>query len=197
LDGRGNPIKCRSLLESGSQTRLAQLLEAKKDFIYMPVFGINEKCTVIIKHKINATVRSRVTDFTVNLDFLVLSRITGNIPTTAVDTTTWKIPANIQLTDPDFGTPQTIDMLLGAEVFFDVWFNHSKTVHSGGSQHACYRHTPTKPTAACSSFCGLVNHSNTDLLDQMRKFWELESCDDKKKPQHGRKSDGAKFHLHT
>jgi hypothetical protein len=54
LDGRGNSIKYRALLDSGSQAsfiteRLVQLLGAKNDSIHMPVFGINEKFTVI-KH---------------------------------------------------------------------------------------------------------------------------------------------------
>lgn len=31
----------------------------------------------------------------------------------------WKIPANIELADPEFHKPARIDLLLGAEAFFD------------------------------------------------------------------------------
>jgi putative N-acetylmannosamine-6-phosphate epimerase len=82
LSSYGIPIYARALLDSGSQAyfipeNLAQSIRAKKQSIHMPVYGISKKSTVITQ-KITATIQSLVTKYMKELEFLVVSKITGN-----------------------------------------------------------------------------------------------------------------------
>lgn len=64
--------------------------------------------------------RSRHNGYQVNLNFLVLSKITGELPSISVDTTSWEIPRNITLADSSFNVKGKIDLLVGAEVFHQI-----------------------------------------------------------------------------
>jgi len=50
----------------------------------------------------------------------MLPRITNNIPVSAIDRSKLKIPENVLLADNAFNEPQRIDMLIGAELFYDL-----------------------------------------------------------------------------
>jgi len=50
---------------------------------------------------------------------LVVPKITGPLPNKKVNAM-FNIPDNIKLADPLFYTPQKIDILIGAEHFFDI-----------------------------------------------------------------------------
>jgi hypothetical protein len=89
-DSAGTPCLCRALLDSGSQSNfitehLSQLLKLKKTPTNLNVFGINEK-TTIIKRKIQAQIKSRMTEYSVCLDFIILPSITGNVPMSPINT---------------------------------------------------------------------------------------------------------------
>jgi hypothetical protein len=55
------------------------------------------------------------------LDFFVLPKLTTNVPSMIVTTFNSNLPVGlVALADPGFGTPQAMDMILGAEIFFDL-----------------------------------------------------------------------------
>jgi Putative peptidase (DUF1758) len=158
---------------------------AKRRTINTPVSGISRK-TTLIKHEITATIKSRTSPFIVTLDFLVLPQITGNMPSITLETKGWNLPQNIQLADPHFYAPQKIDMLLGAEIFFDIWANHQLKLQNGlpslnetlfGWVLAGKLGTSSQLNLnSNATFCGCVAQAD-DLSDQVKKFWELESCE--------------------
>lgn len=80
--------------------------------------GINEK-TSIIRHKTTAVVSSHYAPFKKTMEFSVMNKITGNLPTQIVDIKKLALPAGKILSDPKFYEPSKIDMLLNAEVFYD------------------------------------------------------------------------------
>ena len=49
------------------------------------------------------------------------------IPSTYVDSSDWGIPEGLMLADENFNRPNSIDILLGAEVFFEVLCHDKKT----------------------------------------------------------------------
>ena len=49
-----------------------------------------------------------------------MSNITGTTPSTQLDTSTWKIPSDIKLADEHFDQPGSIDLLIGADLFYDI-----------------------------------------------------------------------------
>jgi len=120
----GNMIPCRALLDSGSQTNfiteeLAQMLKLKKVKIEHSINGIGETSQRVTS-AVWRLIKSRINNsYTLNIRMLVVPKITGHLPNKKVNAM-YNIPDNIKLADPLFHTPQKIDILIGAEHFFDI-----------------------------------------------------------------------------
>jgi len=50
----------------------------------------------------------------------MLSHITATAPSTKLDTRSWKIPKDIKLADEHFDQPGSIDLLRGADLFYEM-----------------------------------------------------------------------------
>ncbi|XP_046397397.1 uncharacterized protein LOC124164213 isoform X3 [Ischnura elegans] len=123
-DFQGEKHLFRVLLDSGSQAnfiseRMAQFLQLKRKRGYSSVSGISGSETKVY-HIVNATLSSRIGGYNVSLDFLVLPKISRDIPYLHIDISRLQLPSDIQLADPDFHRPQRVDGLLGAEVFWEL-----------------------------------------------------------------------------
>ncbi|XP_077286865.1 uncharacterized protein LOC143911727 [Arctopsyche grandis] len=113
-------IKCRTLLNSGSQVNYVTRSFAKRnsfklESIQQKIIGIanQESCARQITE---ITIRSATTNYSANILCLVLPEITGAIPTVMLNQQLISIPTGIQLSDPLWNKPAAIDLLLGAEV---------------------------------------------------------------------------------
>ncbi|XP_037819937.1 uncharacterized protein LOC119609284 [Lucilia sericata] len=184
----GNFILARALLDSGSQPNLiteelAQLLRLKREGGRLNLNGICETNSYS-KSCVNLPVTSRVNSTQFTSKFWVLSSITNLQPDHSISTTSLEIPKNIELADPCFHKPQKIDLLIGAEIFFDLisvgqiksgpslpilqktslgWIVTGKYNQSKGSN------ANNKVFHINSS---IENESNIDSI--VKKFWELE-----------------------
>lgn len=69
--------------------------------------------------EVSATVTSRLQRFSMSTEFLVIEKVTNNQPSTSLPLTHWKPPPNMELADPDFHVSAPIDLVLGAQHFFD------------------------------------------------------------------------------
>ena len=87
-------------------------------------------------------------DQTLPVDAVILHKVTTDLPShpTCFDQS-WKHLLNIQLADPEFGTPSNIDILLGADVF-------SRAMCHGG------RFGPPGSPSACRTCFGWVLSSS-------------------------------------
>ncbi|XP_055623180.1 uncharacterized protein LOC129766628 [Toxorhynchites rutilus septentrionalis] len=122
IDANGKAHPARALLDNGSQSniiseRLCQLLRLERNKINIPVFGVGEAFSNI-KHSVWTTIRSRKCNFEIGLDFLVMPRITIDLPVVSTFTDNWCASSNLFLADPTFNKTGAIDILLGAEHFF-------------------------------------------------------------------------------
>ncbi|KAF9791347.1 hypothetical protein SFRURICE_021513 [Spodoptera frugiperda] len=54
------------------------------------------------------------------LDCYVISKVSSSIPSTYVHKDNISLPSNIVLADPNFYTPSSIDILVGAEIFWGI-----------------------------------------------------------------------------
>ncbi|XP_055633093.1 uncharacterized protein LOC129773505 [Toxorhynchites rutilus septentrionalis] len=104
---------------------------------------------------------------------------TKDLPSVSVDVSTWDIPNGIQLADPSFYKPSNIDVIIGAELFFDI-FNPSERILLGnslpwlinskvgwivsGNTHQKYTNIPFACNIATTS----------DLHRDMERFWSIE-----------------------
>jgi len=127
-------VKCRALLDSASQghfvtEHLVQQLNLRKFKAQTPVQGINEG-TETIHYAASLEIKSRFSNWETKMDCVVLPKITGMIPATFVDSSDWGILEGLMLADENFNRPNSIDILLGADVFFEV-LCHDKMTRPG------------------------------------------------------------------
>jgi len=115
----------------------------------------------------------------------VLPKIIGMIPATIVDSSDWDIPEGLVLADEVFNRLNSIDILLGADMFFEVLLHGKKTrpgtypvlqdtdlgwIVAGKIPLAAPEEVPRK-----SFFI-----RNNDNLDHRRqRFWETENLPNK------------------
>ncbi|KAF2887496.1 hypothetical protein ILUMI_18677, partial [Ignelater luminosus] len=117
-------IIARGLLDSGSQSsfithRIIKKLNLKTFDNNLTVMGISENITRIQK-SVNLNIESCVYHYMINVNCAVADKITTNLPQFEFDTGSINIPNNIVLSDTSFNKPGNIDVLLGANVFFQI-----------------------------------------------------------------------------
>ena len=176
-------VKCRALLDSGSQSnfiteKLYQKLNIRSDKIDIPVIGINGTKTSISKI-INTNIGSVHNKFTARLSFLVIPHITDKIPTTIIVSKELGIPNKIKLADPHFNVPENVDVLIGASIFFDllcvgqIKLGRNKPIMQksklgwilSGSLTDYANSFKPQVTTLCSF---------REIDEQLKRFWELE-----------------------
>jgi hypothetical protein len=123
-DEKGEMHQCRALLDSGSQSNfisseLALKLHLKSIPTNVAVSGIAGN-HARIKSSIRTTLSSKQNKFNIAVNCLVLDRVTNNIPTRAINKSLINIPKNLRLADPEFNKPSKIDLLIGAELFWQL-----------------------------------------------------------------------------
>ncbi len=109
--------------------------------------------------------------------------ISANHPDHNINVNGWKIPHNIKLADPEFQKSQKIDMLLGAETFFDLLAVGQ--IKSGPNQPTLqktllgwivsgkYVSSVSPPPEANSTLCQ-AEEDLTSINSVVQKFWALE-----------------------
>ncbi|XP_062542191.1 uncharacterized protein LOC134210180 [Armigeres subalbatus] len=118
-DDEGSRFPARALLDSGSESnfiaeRLSQRLRTHREKVDISVLGIGQAASKV-KHRIQAMVCSRITDFSRNVNFLVLPKVTADLPTAKINMNGWKMPEGISLADPAFFSPCAVDMVLSID----------------------------------------------------------------------------------
>nr|CAH7716528.1 unnamed protein product [Callosobruchus chinensis] len=179
-------INARALLDCGSQssfitTSLCERLTLTKTKHKLAVSGIDNKLTYA-NYKCDVKIKSIVGSYSFTLSCFVLDKITANIPDVPIDSSYLNIPVNIQLADPDFDTPQSIDILIGANAFWDLLSQgrislgaHLPVLHN---THLGWVIAGAMDIPVSKSHCNLS--TNIAIQDQLTKFWEVEEVSTKK-----------------
>ncbi|XP_055614812.1 uncharacterized protein LOC129761130 [Toxorhynchites rutilus septentrionalis] len=121
VDAFGQMHPARALLDSASQPnliteRLAQLLRVKRDRVNVTIMGAGQ-LSKPVSESIFTQVKSRSSDFCCDVSFLVMNKVTANLPAQDVSRIGWRIPKEITLAYPEFHRSQPIDLVLGAKHF--------------------------------------------------------------------------------
>ena len=187
----GKYIPCRALLDSASQLnfiteRLCQQLRIKRSKVNISISGISDISSQS-KYEITSTIKSRINNFSTELDMLVLHKITESQPNWFTNISDWNIPSNIQLADPLFYQPHEIDMLIGADTFFNllsvgqIKLNAEqpilhKTVFGWIVAGNLFQGNQTSKTCLQVNNTIINNSINNDFLDKsLQRFWEIEN----------------------
>lgn len=186
LDKYGNPHPCRVLLDNGSESSfmsqsMASILSLPKSQTEVSVSGLNPE-PIRIKNIVKACIMSRHSNYERNIECLIAPSISDVIPSQPIFLNPEdKIPEIYQLADPFYNVPSKIDLILGAEMFFEIF--QSRQVPIGETQLflkqsqlgwiVCGSHCSKQSVTKSHCGFGIVD----DLSTQLRKFWEIESCE--------------------
>lgn len=180
-----NSTPVRALLDSGSTTnliseRLARLVSATIDKRRTVIGGVGDSSTrtsgtCFIK------ISSRVSGQIFEVHASTLPKVGDSYPPTPIDIGSWNIPTNVQLADPMFNKPQSIDLLIGSGLF---WHLLRSDRISLGPELPLLQDTelgyvvvgPVRQGPLQSTFKTTANVSNDqDLNVIVRRFWELDT----------------------
>ncbi|KAG7188150.1 hypothetical protein KM043_013369 [Ampulex compressa] len=123
-DDAGRPIRCRALLDAGSQVnfvsrRFLGTLKLRPRLTNVSISGINDTVSSV-NHAVQLRLRSRFNTFTATIDCLVADRVTENLPAMTLQLKQIEIPHHIKLADPQFYVSSGIDLLIGADIFWQL-----------------------------------------------------------------------------
>ncbi|XP_050312232.1 uncharacterized protein LOC126747553 [Anthonomus grandis grandis] len=179
-DNKGNMDKVKAVLDSGSQScfiseELCQKLGLITTEANINISGITNSVTPI-RLKCHLSIFSCTSDFSSNISCYVLKRITDNLPIFDFNVTKWQIPSNVILADPDFNVSSKIDLLIGAELFWDLLTNGRFNLGKGMPilQNTVFGHIVSGhiPVAALNTQCYLVNSQK--IHECLERFWYTE-----------------------
>ncbi|XP_062542202.1 uncharacterized protein LOC134210190 [Armigeres subalbatus] len=130
-------------------------------------------------------VRSRVSPFSRELDFLILPKVTVNLPTISVKIDGWSIPSGIELADPAFFESKEVDIVLGIESFFD-FFETGRRISLGEQlptlNDSVFGWVVCGGTSIASNSlqlsCNISTSEGLDLL--LERFWQCEELGSEK-----------------
>lgn len=178
-DDKNNYHTIRALLDNGSQhcfitESLCKKLNVELIQSTVTVTGVGNSVTQSTQ-LCEINIRSKASDYNTRLKYLVLPRITAQLHSLGTNSNLI-IPDNVKLADPNFYSPTRIELLIGADKFWELlndglirlskgpylqntklgWVIsgvvHDKTLHSKSVQ------------------CNFTQTLDT----QLRMFWELE-----------------------
>ncbi|CAH2227057.1 jg22783 [Pararge aegeria aegeria] len=170
----------RTLLDSGSERCLIK--QSLCDVLNIPVIQSAQEIRGVGNTVTQATltcdieIKSRTSSYTTRLQCIVLSNITSTVPAIPKQDAHFKIPSNLQLADPDFYESQSIDILIGADKFWDLLSQGKIRLPSGPYlQNTRLGWIISGPVHnnACKTGHVQCNFSQT-VNEQLRLFWEIE-----------------------
>ncbi|XP_033218228.1 uncharacterized protein LOC117173695 [Belonocnema kinseyi] len=184
VNTQGESKSCRVFLDTGSQANfitesVASFLKLNRKLVDISVSCV-ENISTEIKHSVSATLKSRFSKYSKNLEFLVLNRITKTMPSVEINRAALEIPKDIFLADPEFYKPSEIDALIGVKLFYKLLCVGQITLKN--NPEAVLQKTQLGWIVAGeinSSLsknhvqCSFVTHS-TPLDSNLTKFWEIE-----------------------
>ncbi|GFV00848.1 integrase catalytic domain-containing protein [Trichonephila clavipes] len=185
---------------------LCDLIGLKKYKTNVSVSGLN-KTVIPIDSRVSVSISNKEGSYIKTLDFFLVPTITEDlVPTTKIDFNLNNIP-NLKLADKNFNIPERVQMLLGAEVFYELMLpGQFKTEGS----NVIFQNTvfgfivsgSTSSDAQGKEHCGFIQAAD-NLEHSIKKFWEIENveidsvktseldiCEDHFKSTHSRDDQG-------
>lgn len=179
-DQFGNFQKVRALLDSGSQSSFVteeciQRLGLKRSQARVSVNGFSG-CEVGKTRGLSELKLCSRFDSTelIHLNAYILIELTSTIPQIQFDQNDWMFMGKADLADPEFYKPATVDIVIGAEMFFSLLRAGQIRGSKGGqiAQNTLFGYVITGEHSFKQSQNISSNHVNLD--QSMRMFWETE-----------------------
>ncbi|GFW84592.1 integrase catalytic domain-containing protein [Trichonephila clavipes] len=205
-----NRPEVKAILDSGSTSNfltrsLCELIGLKKYKTNVSVSGLN-KTVIPIDSRVSVSISNKEGSYIKTLDFFLVPTITEDlVPTTKIDFNLNNIP-NLKLADKNFNIPERVQMLLGAEVFYELMltgqFKEGSNVIFQNTVFGLVVSGSTSSDAKGKEHCGFIQAADNVELS-IKKFWEIENveidsiktgeldiCEDHFKNTHSRDDQG-------
>lgn len=186
-------VIARAILDNGSTSclmteSLHKKLNLPTDRADRIVVGINNKTSSINK-MCRLPIQSLCETYSSNISCFVLPSITDNVPACQVDVRNLNIPSDLSLADPYFYSPATVDLIIGADLFWDVL--GSRNIKLGKGKPILYETrlgwivsgpvNRGRVSGLSKIKCNFTHvdfetsHSpDDDIQNQLTRFWQLE-----------------------
>ncbi|XP_028178737.1 uncharacterized protein LOC114366158 isoform X2 [Ostrinia furnacalis] len=189
-------IKVRALLDCGSQSSfvtksLQNKLKLKSNRLNnIQVIGIGNSCSNQPIETCNVQLQSQNISFSTQLSCFVLNEITTELPRAPIDIKTLKLPSSIILADPTFNQPSKIDILIGADIFWDILENEQRSLGCPGPKlhnsklgwlisGPIFTQNSSSKSVQCNH-ASISQNSNNEVDKMLPIFWDLEEIPQKR-----------------
>ncbi|XP_045777393.1 uncharacterized protein LOC123875556 isoform X2 [Maniola jurtina] len=182
----------RAVLDSGSTSclmtkKLSSKLNLPRTQVNRSVHGINNAASRV--HECcRVPVESFKDNFKTKINCFVMQSLTDYVPSSHVNISELNIPSDIQLADPAFHTPSEVDMIIGADLFWDILGSQKIILGRGKpilweTRFGWVVAGPVSYVSKCllspSIQCNFsaINGStrvNDDIETNLMRFWQLE-----------------------
>lgn len=188
----------RALLDCGSQSSymtasLKDKLSLQSHNTNVKIIGIGNNTSECVESCV-ARIQSKESDFQATLTFLLLPTLTSYIPRFKINAESLNIPTSVKLADPNFQQPAPVDIILGADIFWDIL--GSNQINLGENSPKLRSSQFGWLIAGPHMSSGIHNDNNSadrttfmnfssnlaDIDHRLAKFWECEELPTLKKP---------------
>ncbi|GFS83699.1 integrase catalytic domain-containing protein [Trichonephila clavipes] len=165
----------KSILLSTAKLEASNFLGLEKYSMNSTIVGLNGAC-ISVRKGISAEI-SNGSSFKRKLNFLIVPKITGCVPTQPLDLTKIKLPQNIRYADAEFNIPKRIDILLGGEIFYELLKSKQIKLHDNSIilQDSVFGYIVTgsiQNEPLNYYFCNFIQNQ---VDRNLTKFWDLEA----------------------
>ncbi|XP_045541631.1 uncharacterized protein LOC123723122 [Papilio machaon] len=206
--------KARCLLDSGSQaTFITKSLKERLGLNVIPtkavpIMGMSNTPRGFISERSVVRLQSTTGRFNVTQACAVIPELTENIPHRLINIKHFNIPANILLADPSFNTSSPVEIIIGADLFWQIIGSEERSL---GPKLPMLRNSQlgwliTGPLYIDNELqrvdCHLVTNNTNDnsgdtLNYKLSRFWELEELPKRPLLSDSEKMCEAHFQEHT
>ncbi|GFS58424.1 integrase catalytic domain-containing protein [Trichonephila clavipes] len=160
--------------------RLCDLIGLKKYKTNVSVSGLN-KTVIPIDSRVSVSISNEEERYIKTLDFFLVPTITEYlVPTRKIDFNLNNIP-NLKLADKNFNIPERVQMLLGAEVFYELMLPGQFKMEGS---NVIFQNTvfgfvvsgSTSSDAKGKEHYGFIQAAD-NLEHSIKKFWEIENVE--------------------
>ncbi|KAI4483425.1 hypothetical protein M0802_013403 [Mischocyttarus mexicanus] len=185
ISNKGVPTLIRLLIDPGSEitlvsSKLVAKLNLKRHPGSIPIQGVGTTSPGATQGQESLILQSTYSSSQVNLKALILPKITSQVPSSAISEPNWPHLRPLRLAEPDFLTPNHIDILIGADNLRWV-MKSSRLIMAGDSEPIAF-HTrfgwavldATSSPHQSNSPISCYVISNKSLNETLTKFWVQE-----------------------
>ncbi|KAL1446903.1 hypothetical protein WDU94_014040 [Cyamophila willieti] len=186
-DGNGVDKPVRVLLDSGSQSNFITTECVKRLNLStlkvepIKVNGIGGSNRFTVDSICNLTMKSRFEKFVIPMAAIVVPNVTNKLPAVSFGKSNWDYLANFKLSDPKFNVSQDIDMIVGAEYFFDILRPESiqgpdgyPNLHNSKFGWIMTGKVPNTKVNVPNTKVSHISSFHVTLNTSLKRSWELE-----------------------